>query len=45
MKKNYYYPQAEFIAILSNDVITNSPVDDHKSDIFGGASNDIPQVN
>ena len=43
MKKNYYNPQVEFIAILSNDVITNSLVDDISNDIFGNA-NDIPLV-
>lgn len=43
MKKNYYNPQVEFMAILSNDVITNSPVDDILNDIFGNA-NDIPLV-
>lgn len=43
MKKNYYNPQVEFMAILSNDVITNSPVDDISNDIFGNA-NDIPLV-
>ena len=44
MKKNYYNPQAEFIAILSKDVITTSPADDFLNDIFGGVSDRVPSV-
>lgn len=42
MKNNYINPQAEFIAILTTDVITASLVDDHSGDIFDDVSNKIP---
>ena len=42
MKKNYCNPEAQLIAMLSNDVITSSVVDDISDDIFGGVSNNIP---
>ena len=44
MKKNYYIPTVDFMTILSNDVITRSPLDDTANDIFGGSSGRVPSI-
>ncbi len=44
MKKIYFDPKAEFVTMLTNDIITNSIIDDISDDIFNRGSNDIPLI-
>lgn len=44
MKKFYTDPKAELVTLLTNDIMTNSVIDDIADEIFGNEANDIPLI-